>query len=279
MTSCSSCFPEMISNHSSTVSFTAWLASAKAEICSEAVARKQESTQPCGLWPVPWAVRMPWRSCAQVWGWGQCYSRMFHSWQPRAGESRVAIIVAKSPWKWRKGPGHSRDTVTCLIPLFYFRDERWSCEPRLHSGFNIQFVLSMVYCWSFTQSSPPAGFVCCVDESEFDTAKFEPEIISYVTIHGSNQMHATSLQWIRVEAVLLLGCPGAMSLMVQLPKSNPHHLSLDAQSLFKQVVCSFHTLGRLCLKSPVKNVAYLMVESPVVHTLMSTIPSKEARRN
>lgn len=73
--------------------------------------------------------------------------------------------------------------MTCLIPLFYFRDERRSCESLLHAGSNIQFVLSMVYWWSFIQISPPAAFVCFVDEFEFDTAKFEPEIISYITIH------------------------------------------------------------------------------------------------
>lgn len=168
------------------------------EICSEAVARKQESTRPCGLWPGPWAVRL--LGCPDA----------MEALCPglRVGTLLQLHIPFLAATGWRaphchqsgseslevmKRPGHSRDTVTCLIPLFYFRDERRSCESLLRAGSNIQFVLSMVYCCSFIQISPPAGFVCSVDEFEFDTAKLEPEIISYVTIHGSNQMHATSL--------------------------------------------------------------------------------------
>lgn len=91
----------------------------------------------------------------------------------------------------------------------------------MHSGLDIQFVLSVVYWLSFTQTYHPGGFIYFVDKFEFDTAKFKPEIISYTTIYASNQVNATSLQWIRVQ-----------SLTVKLPKSSPHHLSMDELSLF-----------------------------------------------
>lgn len=42
-------------------------------------------------------------------------------------------------------------------------------------------------------TSPPGGFVCFVDGFEFDTAKLEPEIISYITIQGSNQISCMPL--------------------------------------------------------------------------------------
>lgn len=61
-------------------------------------------------------------------------------------------------------------------------------ESLLHSGLDIQFVLSMVYWLSFTQIYHPGGFTCFVDKCEFDTAKSEREVISYPTICGSNQI-------------------------------------------------------------------------------------------
>lgn len=94
-------------------------------------------------------------------------------------------------------------------------------ESLLHSGLDIQFVLSMVYWLSFTQIYHPGGFIYFADKFEFDTAKFKPEIISYTTIYASYQISATSQQQIRIQ-----------SLMVRLPKSSPHYLSMDELSLF-----------------------------------------------
>ena len=116
-------------------------------------------------------------------------------------------------------------------------------ESLLHSGLGIQFVLSMVYWLSVIQISHPAGFVYFVDTFECDTAKFEPKVISQTTLYGSHQIDATSLQWIRVQ-----------SLMVKLPKSSPHHLRMDVWLLLRQVVRHFYTLDCLCLKISVLDV-------------------------
>lgn len=94
-------------------------------------------------------------------------------------------------------------------------------ESLLHSGLDIQFVLSMVYWLSFIQIYQPGGFVYFVDKFELETAKFEPEIISYTTIYGSNQIGATSVQWIRVQ-----------SFMDKLPKFSPHQLRRDGVSFY-----------------------------------------------
>lgn len=94
-------------------------------------------------------------------------------------------------------------------------------ESLLHSGLDIQFVLSMVHWLSFVWIYHPGGFVYFVDKFQFDAAKFEPEIIFYTTIYGLNQIGAASLQWIRVQ-----------SLMVKLPKSILHHLRMDEWSFF-----------------------------------------------
>lgn len=198
--------------------------------------RKQGSTRPGAG---PWAVRglgCPAATEALCPGVRagmlliSAYSTPGSRW---AEEPPAAIRVAEGPWECGKGAGHPRDTVTCLIPPFYFRDERGSCGPLLHSGFKIQFMLSTLCCWSCIQTSPPGGFVCFVDGFEFDTAKWEPEISSCITVQGSHQMQAPSLPWIRVQALQCLGCPDAVSLLVQLPKAGPHHLRMDARSLLK----------------------------------------------
>ncbi|TKC39596.1 hypothetical protein EI555_016354 [Monodon monoceros] len=69
--------------------------------------------------------------------------------------------------------------------------KRWSHGAPLHSGWDIDFVLSLVYWLSFTQIFLPGWFIYFVDKFEFDTTKFEPEIISYTTIYGSNQISTT----------------------------------------------------------------------------------------
>lgn len=112
--------------------------------------------------------------------------------------------------------------VTCLIALCYLGDEALGAvESLLHSGLDIQFVLSLVDWLSFTQIYHPGGFIYFVDKFEFDTVKFEPEIISCTPIYGSNQISATSLQWIRVQ-----------SLMVKLRKSSACYWRRDELSLF-----------------------------------------------
>ena len=193
------------------------------EIWSEAVVGKQEKYK--AMWALVWAL------CCPIIGLCTDAMEAQYAGSTPAGsgswEPSIAVRVPKNPWKLIKGPGHSSYIMTWLIPLFFFfffEGGEWSTravESLLHSGLDIQFVLSMVYWLSFTQIYHPGGFIYFVDKFEFDTTKFKPEIVSYTTIYASNQISATSLQRIRVQ-----------SLMVKLPKSSPHYFSMDELSLF-----------------------------------------------
>lgn len=206
-------FLKMASNHSSIVSVTT-----TSEIWSETGVGKQKKYKATGA-----------LVCAPCWAIPRLCADATEAWGPDstpAGsgsqEPSTVVRVPKNSRKWWKGPGHSRCRATCSIALFLLGG--WSAgavESLLHSGLDIQFVLSMVYWLSVTQIYHPGGFLYFVDKSEFDTTTFKPEIISYTAIYASNQISVTSLQRIRVQ-----------SLTVKLPKSSPHYLSMEELSLF-----------------------------------------------
>lgn len=131
------------------------------EIWNETAARKQENTPPCGLWPGSYTaqllgcVQMLWRPSVQARETGNTVLSSAYdssSIPGRCGsrEPCTGVRVVKNPWKWWKGPGHSSDTVTCLIPLFYLGDE----AVQLWSHFCIQaWIFNLCSPWSIGWAS------------------------------------------------------------------------------------------------------------------------------
>lgn len=139
------------------------------------------------------------RRCGRGWGWGRCHG----SPEPRhesVGATGLSSARASSPTPSSCGCWEPGLAIREVAPapqwfaqsgFFVWGMKRWSHGSPLHSGWDIHFVLSLVYWLSFTQIFLPGGFIYFVDKFEFDTTKFEPEIISYTTIYGSNQISTT----------------------------------------------------------------------------------------